>query len=143
MPRALARHPDVPRSGARLLHIPSQPKPRLPRTLVRAFPPLPCGSLKSRQAFRASQLAPTDKMPVSLINATAEEAADYFRPRPPSPTFAFLPALWHFCLGFGGFRSAFAGFLVPSVLVFPREARTGCLLRDLPAWPRTLNLIRS
>ena len=119
-------------------------------TLIRQHPcprvacyPLPCGSLKSRQAFRASQLAPTDKMPVSLINATAEEAADYFRPRPPSPTFAFLFAFWHFCLGFGGFRSAFAGFLVPSVLVFPREARAGCLLRDLPAWPRTLNLIRS
>ena len=40
MPRALARTPDIPRSEARSLHIPSQPKPRLPRTLVRAFPPI-------------------------------------------------------------------------------------------------------
>ena len=79
-------------------------------------------------------------MPVSLIQATAEEAADNFGP-------AHHPLLSPFSVHSGLFRSAFrsavAGFLFPFVLVFPREARAGCLLRDLPAWPRTLNLIRS
>ena len=42
------------------------------------------------------------------------------------------------------FRPARHPLLSPSFneFVFPREARTGCLLRNLPAWPRTLNLIR-